>query len=92
MVALVFTGNEDRKAKNEMIKQKCIKRKKVTVNKGVFGENDYVSHIEEFDDFVNRVTKKANKINGKIINIQYTKRDKAKHSDVAIIVYKTKNN
>ena len=65
-----------------MIKQMCIER-------------DYanVYDRESLGKFVKKVTKKANKIKGEIINIEYVRNENKDCSgivDTAIIVYKTK--
>lgn len=65
-----------------MIKQMCIERGYANVY-----------DRESLDEFVKKVTKKANKIKGEILNIQYVRnqnRDCSGIIDTAIIVYKTK--
>ena len=65
-----------------MIEQMCIRR-------------DYVNVYdrESLVSFVKKVTKKANKIKGEILNIEYVRNENKDCSgtvDTAIIVYKTK--
>lgn len=65
-----------------MIEQMCIRR-------------DYVNvyNRESLGSFVKKVTKKANEIKGKILNIEYVRDENKDCSgivDTAIIVYKTK--
>ena len=65
-----------------MIKQMCIER-------------DYanVYDRERKGKFVKKVTKKANKIKGEILNIEYVRNENKDCSgiiDTAIIIYKTK--
>lgn len=65
-----------------MIKQMCIERGYANVY-----------DRESLGIFVKKVTKKANEIKGKILNIEYVRnenRDCSGIVDTAIIVYKTK--
>ena len=45
-----------------MIEQLMMIRKKRTYDNGEMGFSDYVTEYEYFDDFVDRVTKKANEL------------------------------
>lgn len=64
-----------------MIKQLILTRKNRTYDNGEMGFSDYVTEYENFSDFVDRVTGKANKLKN-VISISYP------NMKVAIIVYK----
>lgn len=67
-----------------MIKQVIVKRNSKTVDEGTMGFHDYTTHKEPIDKFIERVSKCANEVCGKVINIAYPT------EDLAIIVYKEK--
>lgn len=67
-----------------MIKQVIVKRNSKTVDEGTMGFHDYTTHKEPIDEFIERVSKYANEVCGKVINIAYP------IEDLAIIVYKEK--
>lgn len=66
-----------------MIKQIFIKRDSYQVDEGYMGFTDWVTKKENMEKFMEKVGKKANSLNGKVINISYL-------SEGAIIVYKEK--
>ena len=67
-----------------MIKQVIVERNSKTVDEGTMGFHDYTTHKEPIDEFIERVSKCANEVCGKVINIAYPT------EDLAIIVYKEK--
>lgn len=67
-----------------MIKQVIVTRNSKTVDEGTMGFHDYTTHKEPINEFLERVTKCANELCGKVINIAYPT------EDLAIIVYKEK--
>lgn len=67
-----------------MIKQAFIERRNKTVDEGTMGFHDYTTHKEPIIEFLERVSRHANEISGKVINIAYPT------EDLAIIVYKEK--
>lgn len=67
-----------------MIKQVIVKRNSKTVDEGTMGFHDYTTHKEPIDEFIERVSKCANEVCDKVINIAYPT------EDLAIIVYKEK--
>lgn len=67
-----------------MIKQVIVKRNSKTVDEGTMGFHDYTTHKEPIDEFIERVSKCASEVCGKVINIAYPT------EDLAIIVYKEK--
>lgn len=64
-----------------MIKQLMMIRKKRTYDNGEMGFSDYVTEYEDFSDFVDRVTGKANELKN-VISISYP------NMKIAIIAYK----
>ena len=54
-----------------MINQIIVIRNSKEIDEGTMGFHDYVTKLEPFEDFVKRVTDKANNINSKIVNITY---------------------
>lgn len=66
-----------------MITQIIITRNSREIDEGTMGFHDYVTKLEPFEDFVKRVTDKANIINSDIVNIAYP------NDTTAIIVTKS---
>ena len=64
-----------------MIKQLIVTRKSRTYDNGEMGFSDYVTEYEDFRDFVDRVTGKANELKN-VISISYP------NINIAIITYK----
>lgn len=64
-----------------MIKQLIITRKNRTYDNGEMGFSEYVTEYENFGDFIDRITEKANQLKN-VISISYP------NTKVAIIVYK----
>ena len=54
-----------------MINQIIITRNSRQIDEGTAGFHDYVTKLESFENFVKRVTDKANNINSDIVNITY---------------------
>lgn len=67
-----------------MIKQVIVERNSKTIDEGTMGFHDYTTHKEPINEFLKRVSKCANELCGKVINIAYPT------EDLAIIVYKEK--
>ena len=67
-----------------MIKQVIVTRNSISVDEGTMGFHDYTTHKEPINEFLERVTKCANELCGKVINIA------SPTEDLAIIVYKEK--
>ena len=64
-----------------MIKQLIVTRKSRTYDNGEMGFSDYVTEYEDFSDFVDRVTGKANELKN-VISIS------SPNMKIAIIAYK----
>lgn len=62
------------------IEQVVVKRESHKRDEGTMGFHDYVMIKEDFAEFVERVTKACETVNGKILNISYPS------EDVAVIV------
>lgn len=67
------------------IKQFVAKRKSYKRDEGTMGFHDYVTVKEDFTEFVERVTKACETVNGKILNISYP------NEDIAVIVIRYKD-
>ena len=67
------------------IKQFVAKRKSYKIDEGTMGFHDYVAVKEDFTEFVERVTKACETVDGKILNISYPS------EDVAVIVIRYKD-
>lgn len=67
-----------------MIKHAFIERRNKTVDEGTMDFHDYTTHKEPIIEFLRRVSRHANEISDKVINIAYPT------EDLAIIVYKEK--
>lgn len=67
------------------IKQIVVKRESHKRDEGTMGFHDYVMVKEDFAEFVERVTKACETVNGKILNISYP------NEDIAVIVIRYKN-
>lgn len=69
----------------QKLKQMVIKRESHNRNEGTMRFHDYVIVKENFNKFVDRVTKVCETVNGKILNVSYP------NEDVAVIVIRYKN-
>ena len=67
------------------IEQIVVKRESHKIDEGTMGFHDYVMVKEYFDEFVERVTKACETVNGKILNISYP------NEDIAVIVIRYKD-
>lgn len=67
------------------IEQIVVKRESHKRDEGTMGFHDYVTVKEDFTEFVERVTKACETVNGKILNISYP------NEDIAVIVIRYKD-